>query len=117
MSQSVQRLSDVRLAELRRLFADLERLFADLERLCPDLADSIDTPAIVEALRTEDYRYLHDACVFSQHDAFPPESPPDDGLDEVRFGFPILLKGISPITWTGWLEDLPAVNAPVFVAP
>ena len=109
MSQPVQRLSDLRLAELRRLFAELERL-------CPDLADSLDTPAIVKALRTEDYRYLHDACVFSQHDAFPPESKPD-GLEGERLGFPILLKGISPITWTGWLEDRIAVNDPVVVAP
>ena len=110
MSQPVQRLSDLRLAELRRLFAEVERL-------CPDLADSLDTPAIVEALRTEDYRYLHDTCIFMQHDAFPPESSPDDGLDEVRSGFPILLKGVSPITWTGWFEYWSAANDPAFVAP
>lgn len=103
MSKPVQRLSEIRRAELIRFYRQMQRLQ-------PDLSESIAVPDIIEALQTENYRYLHDSAVFMQNDAFLPA--PD--VDDTKNGRLVFLE--CALSWidSGWL-DLPVANDPVFL--
>lgn len=103
MSQPVQRLSDIRRAELIRFYRQMQCLQ-------PDLAESIAVADIIEALQIENYRYLHDSAVFMQNDVFLPESD----VDDTKNGRLLFLEGVFCWIDSGWL-DLPVANEPVFV--
>lgn len=105
MSQPVQRLSDIRRAELIRFYREMLRIQ-------PDLAESIAVPDIIEALQTENYRYLHDSAVFMQNDAFPEKVC---ALDDLEGGRPQFMRGFSFLTYEEW-ADLPVANDPLFAA-
>ncbi len=104
MSQPVQRLSDARRAELLGFYRDMQRLL-------PDLAQLMDASGVIEALRIEDYRVLHDCGVFIQDGVFL--SAVDSG-DEAHPGV-VFLSGVFPWIDSGWL-DLPVANDPLFAA-
>lgn len=104
MSQPVQRLSDIRRAELIRFYREMQRLQ-------PDVAEAINVPGIIQALQTEDYWYLHRNVVFMQNDAFPEKVCTLDELPGTR---PLLLRGFSFLTYQDW-TDLPVANDPAFL--
>ena len=102
MSQPVQRLSGIRRAELIRFYRQMQRLQ-------PEFAQLIAVSDIIEALQTENYRYLHDSAVFVQDDAFLPDSDADD----TKNGRAVFLEGVFCWIDSAWL-DLPVANDPVF---
>jgi len=104
MSQPVQRLSEIRRAELIRFYRQMQRLQ-------PDLSELIAVPDIIEALQTENYRYLHSSAVFMQNDAFPDKVC---ALDDLPGSRPQILGKFSFLTYEEW-ADLPVANDPVFL--
>ncbi len=103
MPAPVQRLTEIRRAELIRFYREMQRIQ-------PDMAELIEAADIIEALQVENYRYLHDSAVFMQNDAFPETVCTLDHLSGRR---PLVLGGFSCVTYEEWTE-FPVANAAVF---